>query len=190
MDKECDLNNQKIVINPWYVIRTFNCQEIKICDFLKEKGKIHFVPMAYAEKIVRAKEKEQKEKVQRILVPVVHNMVFLQKDESQKALLNLLKECNVPLSVLCKEGTSRCYEIPDNQMTEFRALCDPNFEDTVFITHDEAEAKPGREVRIIHGQFAGMCGKLHRVKNNYFFIKTLVGVGVMIRISRWYCQLI
>ena len=38
--------------------------------------------------------------------------------------------------------------------------------------------------------FAGMTGKLHRVKNSYFFIKTLVGVGVMLHISRWYCKVL
>lgn len=33
--------------NPWYAVRTFNCQELKISDFLKEKKKVHFVPMTY-----------------------------------------------------------------------------------------------------------------------------------------------
>ena len=41
--------------------------------------------------------------------------------------------------------------IPDKQMTEFRILCDPDFKDTLYITHEEAEAKPGKNVRIIHG---------------------------------------
>lgn len=31
--------------NPWYAVRTFNCQELKISDFLKERKKVHFVPM-------------------------------------------------------------------------------------------------------------------------------------------------
>lgn len=36
--------------NPWYAVRTFNCQELKISDFLKERKKVHFVPMTYVEK--------------------------------------------------------------------------------------------------------------------------------------------
>ncbi len=183
MSNICDLENN--TPKPWYVIRTFNCQEMKISDFLTEKKKTHFVPMTYAEI-----KKRENNKPKRVLVPAVHNLIFLRKDESQKSILKLLEECNIPLNVLRKETTSRCYEIPDCQMTEFRTLCDPNFENTQFITHEEAEAKPGKEVRIIHGQFAGMTGKLHRVRNDYFFIKTLVGIGVMIRISRWYCQVI
>ena len=40
----------------------------------------------------------------------------------------------------------------------------------------------------ISAPFTGMTGKLHRVKNKFYFIKTLAGFGVMIRISRWYCE--
>lgn len=168
----------------WYALRTYNCQEMKISDFLSDRQLVHFIPMTYNEK------KTREGKVKRILVPVVHNLIFLRKDKSQKEILSLLGECMTPVSVLRKEGTSDCYEIPDSQMIEFRALCDPNFEGTQFMTHEEADAKPGKEVCVVHGPFSGMTGKLHRVNNNYFFIKTLVGVGVMIRISRWYCKVI
>ena len=168
----------------WYAIRTFNCQELRLGEFLTEKGKEYFIPMTYAEK----KNREGKSK--RILVPVVHNLLFLRKDEPQKRLMHTLSECNLPMMVFRKEGTSDWYEIPDAQMVEFRSLCDPNFKDTLFMTSEEAEAKPGKLVEVIHGPFAGMTGKLHRVKNSYFFIKTLVGVGVMLRISRWYCKVL
>ena len=178
-----NLNNPNKPVT-WYAIRTYNCQEMKISDFLTGKEKEHFIPMTYVER------KGRDGKVKRVLVPVVHNLIFLRKDEPQKRMLRLLGACTGPLSVLRKEGSLDCYEIPDSQMVEFRALCDPDFEDTQFITHEEAEAKPGKEVRIVHGQFAGMTGKIHRVNNNYFFIKTLAGVGVMIRISRWYCKVI
>lgn len=104
------------------------------------------------------------------------------------ATLAMLKECNVPFSVLCDKETKHPCEIPDKQMTEFRILCDPDFKDTLYITHEEAEAKPGKNVRIIHGPFAGITGKLHRARGGYYFIKTLAGVGVMMRISRWYCE--
>ena len=167
--------------NPWYAVRTFNCQELKISDFLKERKKVHFVPMTYV-------EKEKEGKTRKMLVPVVHNLVFLQNIERRKATLAMLKECNVPFSVLCDKETKHPCEIPDKQMTEFRILCDPDFKDTLYITHEEAEAKPGKNVRIIHGPFAGITGKLHRARGGYYFIKTLAGVGVMMRISRWYCE--
>ena len=58
--------------NPWYAVRTFNCQELKISDFLKEKKKVHFVPMTYV-------EKEKEGKTRKMLVPVVHNLVARQR---------------------------------------------------------------------------------------------------------------
>lgn len=170
------------VPSPWYALRTFNCQELKVGSFLEEKGKEYFIPMTYVERHTRDG------KSKRVLAPVVHNMVFVRKDESQKSMLRLLEECTVPLYVMRREGTAECYEIPDVQMTEFRVLCDPAFDGTVFMTGEEAEVIPGKLVRVVHGPFAGMTGKLHRIKNNFYFIKTLVGVGVMLRISRWYCQ--
>lgn len=169
---------------PWYAVRTFNCQELKISRYLQENGKEHFIPMTYAEK------RTHEGKPKRVLVPVVHNMLFVRKDEPQKQMLHLFASCNVPLHVMKKEGTTDCYEIPDTQMTEFRMLCDPGFDGTQFLTADEADAKPGKEVMVIHGPFSGMTGKLHRVKNGYYFIKTLAGVGVMLRISRWYCKVL
>lgn len=168
----------------WYAVRTFNCQELRLGEFLTEKGKEYFIPMTYAEKRNRGG------KTKRILVPVVHNLLFVRKDEPQKHLMQMLSECNLPMTVFRKEGTNDWYEIPDAQMVEFRSLCDPHFKDTLFMTSEEADAKPGKLVEVVHGPFAGMTGKLHRVKNSYFFIKTLVGVGVMLRISRWYCKVL
>lgn len=168
----------------WYAIRTFNCQELRLAEFLTEKGKEYFVPMTYAER------RNREGHVKRVLVPVVHNLLFLRKDESQKRMMHLLAECNLPMMVFRKEGTGEWYEIPNVQMLEFRSLCDPDFKDTQFMTSEEADAKPGKLVEVIHGPFAGMTGKLHRVKNSYFFIKTLVGVGVMLHISRWYCRVL
>lgn len=70
--------------NPWYAVRTFNCQELKISDFLKEKKKVHFVPMTYV-------EKEKEGKTRKILVPVVHNLVFLQKTRAARQRLRCLR---------------------------------------------------------------------------------------------------
>lgn len=183
MDNIQGLNKQNSP-KVWYALRTFNCQELKISAFLKKRGKTHFIPMTYT-------EKESREgKIKRVLTPVVHNLIFLQKDQSQKSTLQMLRECTIPLNVLRQDQSTKYYEIPESQMMEFRILCDPDFEAAQFLSYEEAEAKPGKIVRIIHGPFTGITGKLHRVKNNFFFIKTLADVGVMMRISRWYCEVI
>ncbi len=168
----------------WYILRTFNCQELKVSRFLTEKGKHHFIPVMYAER------PDRKGNVRRMLLPVVHNLIFLEKDDSRRNMLQMLSECPVSWYLLRKENSSEPYEIPDKDMTEFRVLCDPTFDDSHFMSRDDADARPGKMVRVVHGPFAGMTGKLHRVQNKYYFIKTLAGFGVMIRISRWYCKVL
>lgn len=184
------LHFQFLILNPlvsssvWYILRTFNCQELKLSQFLTENGCPHFIPMMYAEK------PDRQGRAHRVLLPVVHNLLFLEKDRSERSLLHTLSECPFPWYIPRKEGSSALYEIPDKEMEEFRALCDPNFDDSHFMSQEDAEAKPGKIVRIVHGPFAGMTGKLHRVRNKFYFIKTLAGFGVMIRISRWYCKVL
>jgi transcription antitermination factor NusG len=168
----------------WYAIRTFNCQEMRVSEYLKKQGFIHFVPMAYTMN-EKANEKPKKE-----LVPIIHNMLFMQRTVSEEETLEKLKDCLVPLSILKKEKSTQYYGIPDDQMIEFRAMCDPSHSDTRYVTQQEAEAEPGKEVRIIHGSFKGMIGKLVRCDNDYFIVKTLVGIGVMLHVSKWYCEVI
>lgn len=177
-ENQC-LEGGKVV---WYAVRTFNCKEKEISQFFTESGLTHFIPMLY--KV----DKRKAGKSQRVLATVVHNLLFVQKTLSEKEILKIVSGCNWPLQIFRKIDSNECYEIPDSQMTEFRALCDQNFEDASFIEPEEIEAKVGKNVRIIHGPFTGMTGKLVRFNNKFFFVKSVVGLGVMIHVSRWYCE--
>ena len=175
------MNNERL--NCWYAIRTFNCKEMQISEFLKEKGLNNFVPMAFTTKFDKDSEKPH-----RVLVPVIHNYLFLQKTLPEKEILELIKDCPYPMVILKSAETKASYEISDAEMAEFRLLCDPQFDNSIFMKSDEAEAKPGKDVVVIHGPFTGVRGKLYRVKNDYYLVKAFVGIGVMLRISRWYCR--
>ncbi|MBQ9230753.1 MAG: UpxY family transcription antiterminator [Prevotella sp.] len=171
--------------NSWLVIRTFNRREMEVGAFLKEKGLTYFIPMTYKEKVVSNELKPR-----RVLVPVVHNYVFLQKPDEGSDIRNILTECRVPLQLMKNKGDDKVSEISNKEMTDFRLLCDPDYVKTPleFLDAEEAETKPGREVEVIHGQFAGIHGKLYKSGKKYWFIKTVGGVSVMLRISRWYCK--
>ena len=60
--------------NSWLVIRTFNRREMDVGSFLKENGLTYFIPKTYKEKVVHNEPKPRK-----VLTPVVHGYVFLQK---------------------------------------------------------------------------------------------------------------
>ena len=56
------------------------------------------------------------------------------------------------------------------------------------MTQDEAENLIGKEVRVIQGPMKGSIGRLVRKNKHFFFLKIVTGMGVMARISRWYCE--
>lgn len=180
INKENDMKQNQ----PWYAIRTFNCQEQKVSKFLTEKGYTHFIPMT----ITQSKPKEG-ESPKRILVPAVHNLVFVQKTDTQQEMQKTLQECVYPISIFRQPGNNQPCEIPDGDMTELRMLCDPQFQtSSFFLTQEEAENMIGKEVRVTAGPFKGSIGRLVRRNKQYYFLKIVTGMGVMARISRWYCE--
>lgn len=180
-----DIGQQSVrpLEQPWYALRTFNCQEQKVSRFLTERGIVHFIPMSL--RVVKPKGNEPEK---RILVPAIHNLIFVQKQESQQQMLQLFKECAVPVSPFRQPGMDTICEIPAREMIELRMLCDPQFKTSIFFSQAEAEGLIGKDVRVINGPFKGSIGTLIRKKGNYYFLKIVVGMGVMVRISRWYCE--
>ena len=167
----------------WTVVRTFNRHELVVNDFLKEAGLTCFIPMRYREKIM-----DEGQKPRRILVPVIHNFVFVEKTIPTKELNTLLAKCRTPLYILKTKDTDKAVEIPNREMLEFRMLCDPAFEREINISVGEEDPEVGKEVEIVHGPFVGIRGRLYRKQKKYWFVKTLAGISVELRITRWYCR--
>ena len=93
-------------------------------------------------------------KKHRKLTPAVHNLLFIEKEFTEKELLERVKDCTIPFLLVRDRSTRRCYEIPDCEMLEFRAVCDPNYKGTLYVDTVTAEARPGQAVRVIRGPFA------------------------------------
>ena len=168
----------------WYALRTFNCQEQKVSQFLTGRDCTHFIPMT----ITQSKPKEG-ETPKRIWVPAIHNLLFVQKKGTQQQTIDLLKDCPVPISVFRHPGEDNPCEISPQDMMELQLLCDPQYQDmNVFMPQDEAENMIGKEVRVKQGPFKGSIGRLVRRNKQYYFLKIVTGMGIMVRISRWYCE--
>ena len=168
----------------WYALRTFNCQEQKVSRFLTSRECSHFIPM----KVVMSKPKDN-ESPKKVLEPAIHNILFVQKNGTQQEMLELLSECSVPVRIFRYPGVNEFCEIPDSEMMELRMFCDPQYQNiSEFLTQDEAENMVGKEVRVTKGSFKGSIGRLVRRQKQYYFLKIVTGMGVMVRISRWYCE--
>lgn len=189
--KEYIMNEKQNMDNKtWYALRTFNRQEKKLSLFLTEQEMQHFIPMVYSTRMAPPKEgpEDASEPEKPLLVPAVHNLVFVQKSLSQKEMLKVLAECSTPVYVFRNPGSQSPSEISARDMEELRMLCDPQYEASVFVTQTEAEAMVGKDVRVVAGPFKGTVGRLVRKHKQYYFLKSVVGMGVMVRISRWYCE--
>ena len=171
----------------WVVIRTFNRKEMEVSSFLTKNELHHFIPMTYTEKLKKGEDKPRM-----VLVPVVHNYIFLEKTLEEGELRTKLAECGFPLSLMMNKGSKTLTEISNHDMVEFRLLCDPDYSKTPkeFVDTEDAEALPGKEVMVVHGQFKGIRGKLCKKNQKYWFVKTVGGISVMLRISRWYCKVV
>jgi len=167
----------------WLVIQTFNRRELDVSAFLTEKGLNHFIPMRYKERFDGYDKKPK-----RVLLPVVHNYIFVEKTLGDDEMENILAECPYPSRFLKPKDSDRPSEIPNRDMFEFRILCDPQYEEKTRIEENVEDLEIGRAVEVVHGTFAGIRGRLIRKKNHYWLIKTLAGISVQLRITRWFCR--
>ena len=121
--------------------------------------------------------------------PAVHNLLFLQMDRSMEELKRVLSECPYPISVYGQiDKPNEWSLISDKDMTDLRLICDITFTAPIFISQQESELKVGTQVRVTHGPMKGATGKLVRKNKKYYLVKTFVGVGVMLAVSRWCCE--
>jgi hypothetical protein len=166
----------------WYAVHTTGCREVAAKEYLCNEGLECFIPMTYSDKDRKGRPAAKH------LVPAIHNLLFFKTQQVQKELAGIIHNCPFPIWVYTKQNSMDYFPITDNEMAEIRLLCDPDYELTQIVPLSEVEAKVGKHVRIIKGPFAGVTGKLVRIGPGYFFIKTVFNMGIMLRISRWYCD--
>ena len=175
-------NSKKIKVNTWYAIQTLHCKEERVGEFFEKRGLTYFIPMRYVEQITLDGKRH------RVLTPAIHNLLFLAKTLDERELLKIIDECPFPVILIRHRDTRKCYEIPASEMVEIRAICDPNYTGTLYVDAATAESRPGQKVRVIHGVFTGLVGKLTRYKNRYYVVIIVANLGVMIHIPKWYCM--
>lgn len=167
----------------WYALKTYNAQEFKQSAFLKKYGIEHFIPT-----IDSSYYTIDGEFVKNIR-PVVHNLIFIRKTISKAELKSILTISPYPSRIYHHIGNEAAWcEISDKELMELRLICDNTFSNPQFLSEEECEMKEGVKVRIRNGPFKGITGKLVRKSKKYYLVKSFVGLGVEICISRWCCE--
>ena len=77
----------------WIPVRTVYHKELEIADFLKEEGLEVFIPMKYE---LREKGTADGE-CERILVPAIHNLLFVRREYCYDWCIELMRRMPVPV---------------------------------------------------------------------------------------------
>lgn len=93
----------------WFALRVTYARELKIKDYLDSQQIECYVPMQY-------EMRTRGERRRRMLVPAVHNLLFVHIDA---ATLRELKATDLPIRYMMDRETRRPIVIPDKQMEDF-----------------------------------------------------------------------
>lgn len=166
----------------WYALQVFHHKENALRQHLEGKGVGCFLPMRYAE------HTDTEGRAKRILVPAIHNLLFVQCGQGEEpALAETLQASPYASRVYTKTDGCWC-DIGSAEMAELRAASDPGFQGTLFVEAGFAATRRGTPVCVVRGPLKGLKGKLVRYRKRSYVALIAASIGVMVQVSKWRCH--
>ena len=171
----------------WYPLNIYHSnpkKAFRIRDAFFEKGFTTYLRLKYFE-IIRHEELQNEAK------PVISNLIFV---EIKKKIVRELKHTNPDFRSVqfmtkpkrSREEKSQIISVPQKEMENF--IDAETREDVeglrIPFEVDEANAKPGRKVRIIRGAFAGITGEIKNFKTHRIVLVRLSDLGLANAITK------
>lgn len=180
MDKRQDNDHE------WMPIKTIYNKEMQISAYLDEHQVEHYIPMSYK---LKEKSKEE-ERCERILVPAIHNLIFIHHPYNKSWCDEFIKKIPFPVYFLKKERNGQEYcTISHKEMQNFMHATDPTIQGTRFIDPELVRAKKGELVRVIkEGPLYGVIGKFIRYGNRHYVAIELSGTTALMKVSYTWCE--
>lgn len=167
---------------PWYAIKLYGFTQKKVEEYLADNGLETFIPQEYVD------EEDREHKVKHTLRPVVKNLIFLKKTQDDAEIKKIISSSNIKMSIITVSKIDKRYcEIPARQMDEFMMMCNPDILLKKFISEDQAHLKTGTLVRVKRGPLQGLSGRLVRANKNYYLLKDVPGMAVLLKVTKWCC---
>ena len=160
--------------NKWYPLRVTYGRELKLKERLDQLQVTSYIPMRY-----RKVEKDGKRKT--VLVPAVSNLCFAYttRDVIDRLRSGLLE--TLPFHYIWDKATSLPIVVPDKAMDDFIKVSSSLEDDLVYLSEVYlSEVSPllraGQKVRVIAGPFAGIEGKVVRIRKSRRVMVELPGM--------------
>ena len=153
----------------WHAIRVTYGREMKFQKVLQDEGFETFVPMT-----VRKVEKNGRKEI--MTVPAVSNLCFVNavKEELSDFFKSLGEGC--PARFIWDKSTREPIVVPDKAMSDFIKVSQADYNDTLYLTELSSKLREGQKVRITDGPFAGVEGRVVRIRRSRRILVELPGM--------------
>lgn len=167
--KGCPEQGSEGVPFSWYVLRVSYSRELKVKAVLDAMGVRCFVPMMWRKKSVDGK-------TERKLVPAVGNLCFVYW--SRHGIDDFIRGYgeNSPVHYYWDRTASRPMTVPDKAMEDFITVASSMDEDLIYLTEISDKLREGQTVKVKSGSFAGITGKIVRIRKSRRIMVELPGM--------------
>ena len=160
----------------WFPMRVTYNRELTVKKELVALGIENFVPMHYE---LREKDGARK----RVLVPAVHNLIFVRSTQDTLTELKNTRRELAPLRYIVRrmleDDRTEIIVVPDRQMENFMRVASVETDDVMFLDCTDYICRVGKRVRIVEGPFAGVEGVIKRIKNNKHVVVQVEGLAAV-----------
>ncbi len=161
----------------WFPMRVTYHRELKIKACLDSLGIENFIPMHY--EIVDSKEGRK-----RMLVPAIHNLIFVRSTQEQLTSLKTTRKEFEPMRYMVRtardgNGTNEILRVADREMENFMRVASVLDDRVLYLDYKDYIGKEGKRVRINEGTFAGVEGVIKRIKKNKHVVVQIEGVSAV-----------
>lgn len=161
----------------WYPMRVTYGREVKVKEALDNLGIENFLPMHY--ELVDPGDGNKK----RMLVPAIHNLIFIYDSREDITLLKTTRREFQPLRYITKRFAESIDDniltVPDSQMQNFIRVASVQDDSVMFLETGDYINKIGQRVQITEGYFAGVEGVVKRIKKNKHVVVQLEGLAAV-----------
>ena len=160
---------QNISEPQWHVLRVSYSREMKIKNYLDEKGFETFVPMEW-------RNMEKNGRIERKLVPAVNNLCFVKASREQLDTFICGFGDTSPVHLYWDRTSSRPLTVRDKVMNDFIRVSSAIDKDIIYLKEISPKLRDGQDVKVKSGPFAGVEGKIVRIRKSRRIMVELPGM--------------